>query len=219
MKMIKITYWLPTINRIAKYFIIGDLIMWAGWGFVDPIFSIFVIKNIAGATLISIGFLATIYWITKGILQIPVSLFLDRTDGEKDDFYALIFGLMITGISAFSFMIVRTMPQVYLVQFIKAIGFALYIPAWSAIFSRHLDKKHMAFDWAVSSSSVSIGIGIAGFIGGSIASIAGFNFVFLVTGLMALVSAILLLFVPDLILPKTTVETSKLADHTRAGIK
>ena len=217
--MIKITYWLPTINRIAKYFIIGDLIMWSGWGFIDPIFSIFVIKNIAGATLISIGFLATIYWITKGILQIPVSLFLDRTDGEKDDFYALIFGLMITGISAFSFMIVRTMPQVYLVQFIKAIGFALYIPAWSAIFSRHLDKKHMAFDWAVSSSSVSIGIGIAGFIGGSIASIAGFNFVFLVTGLMALVSAILLLFVPDLILPKTTVETSKLADHTRAGIK
>ncbi|OGY68080.1 MAG: hypothetical protein A3B16_01365 [Candidatus Zambryskibacteria bacterium RIFCSPLOWO2_01_FULL_45_43] len=219
MKMIKITYWLPAINRIARYFIISDLIMWSGWGFVDPIFSIFVIKNIAGATLVAIGFLATIYWITKGILQIPVSLFLDRTDGEKDDFYALIFGLMITGISAFSFMIVRTMPQVYLVQFIKAIGFALYIPAWSAIFSRHLDKKHMAFDWAVSSSSVSIGIGIAGFIGGSIASIAGFNFVFLVTGLMALVSAVLLLFVPDLILPKTTVETPKLTDHAQAGIK
>src|SRR3989344_3513217 len=219
MKMIKITYWLPAINRIARYFIISDLIMWSGWGFVDPIFSIFVIKNIAGATLVAIGFLATIYWITKGILQIPVSLFLDRTDGEKDDFYALIFGLMITGISAFSFMIVRTLPQVYLVQFIKAIGFALYIPAWSAIFSRHLDKKHMAFDWAVSSSSVSIGIGIAGFIGGSIASIAGFNFVFLVTGLMALVSAVLLLFVPDLILPKTTVETPKLTDHAQAGIK
>src|SRR3989344_8523704 len=125
---------MPNVNRIIKFFVFGDLIMWSGWGFIDPLFAVFAIKSIEGATLISIGFLATIYWVTKGILQIPISLFLDRTEGEKDDFYALILGLMVTGISAFSFMIVRTMPQVYLVQFIKAIGFALYIPAWSAIF-------------------------------------------------------------------------------------
>lgn len=193
--------------------------MWTGWGFIDPLFSIFVIKNVTGATLISIGLLATIYWITKGILQIPISLFLDRTDGERDDFYALIFGLMITSVSAFGFILAKEMWQVYLIQFIKAIGFALYIPAWSAIFSRHLDKEHTAFDWAVSSSSVSLGIGAAGFIGGSIASFTGFNFVFLMVGMMGLLSAGLLLFVPDLILPKKTVAEPKLRDHIQMGIK
>ncbi len=210
---------MPTINRIVKYFIIGDLIMWTGWGFIDPLFSIFVIKNVAGATLISIGLLATIYWITKGILQIPISLFLDRTDGERDDFYALIFGLMVTAVSAFGFILVKEMWQVYFLQFVKAVGFALYIPAWSAIFSRPLDKEHTAFDWAVSSSSVSLGIGMAGFIGGSIASLAGFNFVFLMVGMMGLLSAGLLLFVPDLILPKKTVAKPKLQDHIQMGIK
>lgn len=209
----------PAINRIIKFFIIGDLFMWAGWGFIDPLFSIFVLKNIGGATIISVGLLATIYWVTKSILQIPISVFLDQYDGEKDDFYALIFGLMIIGLSSFSFMITRTIGQVYFVQFIKAIGFSLYIPAWSSIFSRHLDKEHTALEWAISSSSVGLGIGAAGFVGSSIASIYGYNFVFLLTGLMALIGAGILLFVPDLILPRKTTYTHQLLDHVQAGLK
>lgn len=209
----------PAINRIIKFFIIGDLFLWAGWGFIDPVFSVFVLTNIGGATIISIGLLATIYWITKSILQIPISIYLDRNEGEKDDFYALIFGLMIIGLSSFSFMITSTIGQVYFVQFLKAIGFSLYIPAWSSIFSRHLDKEHTALEWAISSSSVGLGIGAAGFVGSSIASAYGYNFVFLLTGLMALIGAGFLLFVPDLILPRKTMIKPQLMDHTRAGLK
>lgn len=205
----------PAINRIIRFFIFCDLLMWTGWGFIDPLFSIFVIQNIAGATLVSVGLLATIYWITKGILQIPISIFLDSYDGERDDFYALIFGLLIISLSSFSFMITETMGQVYFVQFIKAIGFALYIPAWSAIFSRHLDREHTAYEWAVSSSTVSLGIGLAGAVGASIAAFAGFNFVFLLTGLMGLVGAAVLLFVPDLILPRKTIAKPQILDHHR----
>jgi len=209
----------PSVNRIVKFFIFGDLLLWVGWGFVDPLFSVFVIQSVEGATLISLGFLATTYWIVKGALQIPISLYLDKTEGEKDDFYALVLGLLVSGLTAFSLMLVQEMWQVYLIQFLKAIGFALYIPAWTAIFSRHLDKEHTAFDWALSSSTVSFGIGIAGAVGGTIASIFGFNFVFLMVGFMALASATLLLFVPDLILPKRTFQESKMMDHAQAGIK
>ncbi|MDE2001712.1 MAG: hypothetical protein KGI60_04085, partial [Patescibacteria group bacterium] len=53
----------PNINRIITFFIICDLWLWSGWGLIDPLFSVFVIRNIAGATIFSIGFLATIYWI------------------------------------------------------------------------------------------------------------------------------------------------------------
>lgn len=209
----------PAINRIIKFFIIGDLMMWAGWGFIDPLFSVFVLNDIGGATIISIGLLATIYWVTKSILQIPISIFLDKNEGEKDDFYALIFGLMIIALSSFSFMITQTIGQVYFVQFIKAIGFSLYIPSWSSIFSRHLDKDHTALEWAISSSTVGLGIGAAGFIGSSIASSFGYNFVFLLTGLMALIGAGTLLFVPDLILPRKTTVKPQLLDHTQAGLK
>lgn len=210
---------LHSVNRIIRFLIFADLLLWSGWGFIDPLFSIFVIKNIAGATLISIGTLATVYWLTKGFLQIPISLFLDKTDGERDDFYAMIFGLMISAVAAFSLMLVKTMGHVYLIQFIKSVGFALYIPAWSAIVSRHLDKDHMAFEWALSSSSVSFGIGAAGFLGGVAANLYGFNFLFLMVGLFGLFSASVLLFVPDLILPKKTNLAPAVMDHVRTGLK
>lgn len=210
---------MPAVNRIVKFFILSDLILWSGWGFIDPLFSIFVVEEIAGATLVSVGILAAIYWIAKGFLQIPISIFLDKTDGERDDFYALILGLLVIGISAFSFALSKAIWQVYLIQFVRAIGFAFYIPAWSAILSRHLDKGHTAFEWALSSSTVSLGIGFAGMVGGSIATVAGFNFLFLFTGLMAILSATVLFFVPDLILPRKTMAAPQLTDHVRAGIK
>lgn len=210
---------MPSVNRIVRFFILSDLILWSGWGVIDPLFSIFIVREIEGATLFSVGVLAAIYWISKGILQIPISLFLDKTEGEQDDFYALVLGLLVIGMAAFSFALTKSLWQVYLVQFIKSIGFALYIPSWSAILSRHLDKEHTAFEWALSSSTVSLGIGLAGIVGGSIATIAGFNFLFLFTGLMAILSAAILMFVPDLILPKKTIAAPSLTDHVRAGIK
>ncbi|MDE2001603.1 MAG: MFS transporter, partial [Patescibacteria group bacterium] len=164
-------------------------------------------------------FLATIYWITKGILQIPISYMLDKHEGEKDDFYALVFGLMIIALTAFSFMIAKTITQVYVVQLLKAVGFALYIPAWSSIFSRHLDRNHTALEWAIDSSTVSFGIGIAGFLGGTIASAFGFNILFLMVGIAALISAAVLLFVPDLILPRKTIMKPQMLDHAQTGIK
>lgn len=210
---------LQSVNRIVRFFIFADLLLWSGWGFIDPLFSIFVIKNIAGATLLSIGTLATIYWITKGFLQIPISIFLDKTDGERDDFYAMIFGLMISSVAAFSLMLAKTMNHVYFIEFIKSLGFALYIPAWSAIVSRHLDKDRMAFEWALSSSSVSFGIGTAGFLGGAVANLYGFNFLFLLVGLFGLFSSSILLFVPDLILPRKTNLSPAVMDHIRTGLK
>src|SRR3989304_3220994 len=118
-------------NRVIKYFIIGDLILWTGWGVADPF---------------------------------------------------------------------------YLIQFIKAVGFSLYIPGWLAIYSRHLDKGHTAFEWAVNSSAGAFGIGLAGIFGGSIANWFGFEFVFISTSLLAFLSAIILFFSRNFILPKDKIK-------------
>ena len=193
-------------NRVIKYFIIGDLILWTGWGVADPFFSIFIINSIEGATLFSIGLAVAIYWMTKAAVQIPTALILDRNDGEKDDFYILIIGLCVIGTSVLAFVFAEKLWQIYLIQFIKAVGFALYIPGWLAIYSRHLDKGHTAFEWAVNSSAGAFGIGLAGIFGGSIANWFGFEFVFVSTSLLAFLSAIILFFSRDFILPKDKIK-------------
>ncbi|MEK9154637.1 MAG: MFS transporter [Patescibacteria group bacterium] len=198
-KSIKSGAW---FNRVVKYFVISDLLLWTGWGVIDPIFSVFIVSKIVGATLLSVGLMATIYWLTRAVFQIPISLYLDKNDGEKDDFYILIIGIIIVGISALGLVFSKELWQIYLIQFVKGAGFALYLPSWLAIFSRHLDKNHTALDWAINSSAVSLGVGLAGIIGGTVATLFGFKLVFLSASVFAILSAIVLLLVSNSIMPR-----------------
>ncbi|NCN52958.1 MFS transporter [Candidatus Wolfebacteria bacterium] len=192
----------PSVNKIIKLFTAADLLLLMGWGVITPLFAVFVVTEISGATVVTVGVVAGIYWITRALFQIPISLFLDKTSGEKDDFYSLVIGLMVISISSFSYMLVVTVWQIYLITFIKGLGFALYVPPWNAIFSRHLDREHTVFDWALHSSAASLSIGIGGLIGGWVVFVGGFKLIFLLAGLSSLAGASILLFVPDIILPR-----------------
>lgn len=190
------------VGRVVKYFIVCDLIFWGGWGLVQPIFAVFVLENIAGATVVTVGTLAAIFWTVKSILQIPLARYLDKIPGEKDDFYALISGLFLASISAFLFVLAKEVWQLYLIEVIHSFSLALYVVSWTPIFSRHLDGEKVSFDWALDSSAVGICAGLAGLSGGVIAKLFGFEAVFVLVALFSAASAMVLLLVPDLILPK-----------------
>lgn len=205
------------IGRVVKYFILVDLALLAGWGLIEPVFGVFVVREVQGATLVTIGTMAAIYWLLKSVLQLPLANYLDRTKGEKDDFYALILGLFIAAASAFSFAAVTTVWQLYLVQILHSIGFAFYVASWPAIFSRHLDKNRVSFDWALDSTAVGVSAGITGYLGSVVADRFGFDVVFILGGIFTVISALVLLAVPDLVIPERTKEQPR-KDHTPAAI-
>ncbi|MEY4731781.1 MAG: hypothetical protein RL681_727 [Candidatus Parcubacteria bacterium] len=193
-------------GRVVKYFVFVDLVLLSGWGLIDPIFSIFIMNRVAGSTLVTVGIAVALYWLVKSVLQLPFANYLDRTPGEKDDFYVLIVGLCVTAFAAFSFVAVHEIWQLYAVQVVKAVGFALYGATWPAIFSRHLDKDRVSFDWTLDSIAVGLAAGASGFIGSVVANYFGFPAVFLFGGFLALVSALILIAVPDLMLPPRTTQ-------------
>lgn len=191
-------------SRIIKYFVLSDLFLLAGWGFIEPIFSVFIVEKIVGATLLTVGIAAAIYWILKSLLEIPISNLLDKIQGEKDDFLALILGLIIASFSAFAFSWVNQIWELYVVQIFHAIAFALYLPSWSAIFSRHLDRERVSFDWSLDSTATGISAGITGLLSGLIAEQFGFTTIFVWAGFLSMASAIVLIFFSKITMPKPT---------------
>jgi MFS family permease len=192
------------VGRIVKYFVLTDLTLLAGWGLIEPVLSVFILKNIPGATLTTVGISTAVYWLTRCLLQLPIANYLDRTEGENDDFRSLIAGLLLLSVSAFSFILVDRTWQLYLIQAIHAIGFAFYVPAWSGIFSRHLDRDRMSFDWSLDSTAIGLSTGIAGLTGGILANQFGFTVNFALASVFSLGAAFLLLMTPALILPPPT---------------
>lgn len=199
------------VGRVVKYFVISDFFLLAGWGLIDPVFSVFIIQRVVGGTLMAVGIAAAIYWILKSVLQIPIANYLDKTPGEHDDFMALIGGLLLVGISAIAMCWVTQLWELYLIHAVHAVAFALYYAAWPTIFSRHLDKESISLDWSLDSTVAGIGAGITGLLGGIIAGTLGYDVVFVSAGILAFIAAFVLIAVPDLILPKPTTRAAVVA--------
>ena len=182
-------------------------------GLIEPILSVFIIQNVPGATLATVGVSVGIYWVLRSILVLPISRQLDKVRGEQDDVRMLIAGLFIAALAAFSFGFVHTVWQLYLVQVVHAIAFACYSASWPAIFSRHLDKDKVSFDWSLDSVAVGISAGVSGFLGAILAQELGFTVVFVLAAVLSLAAAFILILSPEIVLPKPTTKGGAVQDH------
>jgi len=180
------------VNRIVKYLILSDLFFWTGWGLINPIFAIFIVQKIAGGSAFVAGMAAAIYWILKSALRVPVGVFLDKCPGEKDDYFFLVVGLSISATVSFGFIFATQPWHIYLLQSVYAVGMALTLSGWQAIFTRHIDKGREATEWALDAMGLGFGTGIAGAIGGWVVTSFGFEVLFAGVGLLGIISVIFL---------------------------
>jgi len=191
------------VNRVIRYLILSDLIFWSGWGLLSPIFAVFVVKNIEGGNLSVVGLASGIYWILKSLLRIPIGIFLDSRKGEEDDFWFLFFGLILSALVPFGYLMAKYPFHIYLLQSLQAFGMALALSGWTAIFTRHIDQGKEATEWGLDATFVGLGIGISGIFGGMIAQIFGFKTVFVLVGISGLIAATLLFGILKIISPRS----------------
>lgn len=203
-----------TTNRVVRNFIFADLALFGGWGLVSPIMAVFVVENIPGATLITVGTMAGIYWAVRSAVQLPMATIMERTVTEKDDLYILIVGLLLVSVSAFWLNFVKTIPQLYAFQAVHALGFGFYGAAWAGIFSRHIDRSKAAFSWSLDHTFLGVATGITGLTGGYIAQQFGFGAIFTMAGILSFVSAVLIFLVPDIIIPGKKKKSAPVMNHS-----
>ncbi|MBI3420933.1 MAG: MFS transporter [Candidatus Sungbacteria bacterium] len=198
----------PKINQVVLIIIFAHFIFTTAAGLTTPLFAIFVLQNI-GQPVTAVGFAIALYWICKSVLQLPVARYLDRTDGECDDHYAMLAGTLILVVATFLYYLATEIWHVYLLQIMIAVGDSLIVPPFYAIFSRHLDREHTGFEWALFSSfSIGAGSAIGGIFSGILASVVGIRAIFLVNGTLSLIALVILWFLKPYISPRVGPGTS-----------
>lgn len=185
------------VNRIIKYLVLSDLIFWAGWGLITPVFAIFIVNNIEGGSAFVVGISTAVYSILASLLRIPIGIFLDNRPSEKDDYLFLTIGLFIAALVPFGFIFARLPSHIYMLQAVCAVAMAMSFSGWSAIFTHHIDKGREATEWGLDATSVGIGTGISGAVGGWAVTQFGFEPVFVAVGIFGLIGASLLLFLKN----------------------
>ena len=162
----------------------------SAFGLLSPVFAIFVTGQIEGGTATVVGFAMAVYFIAKSLVQIPVGRFIDKRSGEKDDFWVLILGYVILTSVPFLYLLARSPAHVYFLQSLLGVADALAVPAYLAIFSRHLDREHEGTEWSIRSVFTGGAAAIAGAAGGIIVDSFGFSVLFISAGVISALSAL-----------------------------
>lgn len=179
-------------NKVVKYLILSDLAFWTGWGLLTPVFAIFIVEEIQGGNAFVAGMAAAIFGITYSLLRVPIGMLLDSCPSEKDDYFSLVAGLFIAALIPFGFIFAKTHLHIYILQGAHGLGLAMSLAGWTAIFTRHIDRGKEATEWGLDATSVGLGAGVAGAIGGWAVTRFGFTPVFFVVGVFGLFGALLL---------------------------
>jgi len=189
-----------TINRTVQIMLLYLFCIVTVESLWAPIFAVFITNAVAGATLRTVGFALAIYAIAKSVVQVPLAKFLDKTKGEKDDFYALIAGAVVAVIYPFALLWVSRVWHLYVLEMLSGLGTAALMAAYYSLFARHVDKGEEGFEWSlfsVGGMTVSGAIGSA--LGGILADTFGFHLLFLINGTVNLAVLFLLFYLYPLL--------------------
>ncbi len=182
------------MNRTLKLLLFSSIFVDTGFGFIDPILSIFIKDNLTGGTIFTAGIASTIYLVTKSVLQLPFARYVDKHDNKIK---WLLVGTAAMALVPFMYIFCSNIWYIYMAQFFLGIGSALAYPTWLGLWSTHLDKKKESFQWSLYSTATGIGTAITASVGAAVAQWAGFQIAFALVGVMAVIGFIILIFLQN----------------------
>ena len=195
------------LNKIVRVLVLSDFIITSAFGFIAPIFALFIMNNIQGGTIETVGFAAAFYWSAAALIRLPVARYVERTKSEKDDFYFMIFGSIIISTIPFLFVLSTKIWHIYLAEALYGIGYSLRLPGWYGMFTRHIDKGHEGYEWSFNSLVSGIGAAITAALGGLIAVKLGFKVLFFFVGTLSIIGSVILIFLYYIVKPNHGKET------------
>ena len=181
------------INRVIRHLVISDFVLNFAFGLLSPIFAVFVLKNIDGGSLKVIGTAIACYWLMRTLTTVPLSRLMDKTDGERDEFYFSIIGTFIISSMPLFYLFADKPWHIYLIQGILGLANSMAVPAWRILFTDHIDRGRIGFEWSLEDIAIGCAVGASAYIGSVLADKFGFQIVFVILAMLGYISTMLLI--------------------------
>jgi len=167
-------YLLAETGTTVKFLILSDVVLISAKGLLGPVFALFIENYIVGANAMVVGVAATIFLLSKSLLQIPFAHLMDKIKGERDDFFMMAVGTFVSAVIPLAFLFIHTPFQLYFVQFLLGLAAAMAFPSFMAIFTRHIGKEREGVEWGIYFTLVDFGSALTAAVGGVLAVTIGF---------------------------------------------
>jgi len=179
------------MNKALKIIILSNTIFCFAGALFAPLYAIFV-QQIT-SNIIHIGASLSVFCFTTALLTFIICRVGDRF---KEKEFLLILGFILRAVAWIYYIFIRSVWQIYFVHLILAFGEAFGSPAFTALFSSHLDKDRHFKEWG-SWISISLVIsGVASFLGSVLVKTYGFKPLFVSMAILAIISSLIVYLQP-----------------------
>jgi len=175
---------LLSLNKPLKILLFTNALIRISAAMLAPIYALFVKK--IGGDLIDASLGGGIYALVAGLMTIISGRFSDKV---KENELILVLGYSIMGIGFLLYFWINSIIFLFIVQAIIAIGEALYLPVFDALYTKHIDKNKTGSQWGLRESMNYFVIALGAIIGGGLASFFGFQTMFILMAFLCFVSA------------------------------
>ncbi|MBI4101343.1 MAG: MFS transporter [Candidatus Nealsonbacteria bacterium] len=180
------------MSPALKILLVSDGLVLLAGAMLGPIYAVFVEE--VGGDILTAGISFAIFSLVMGTLILVFGKIEDAFLKEKELWIALGYFLMAVGF--FSYLFVKSPYHLFLVQAILGLGGAIEAPAYSSVYSRHLDHKKSAFQWGAWDAIRNFAAAAGALAGAALTTVYGFNILFIIMGFLAIISGLVVYFSP-----------------------
>lgn len=131
---------LKNSNRPILYLTLSDSFVWGPFIIIANLTSLYLSERLGTDTASFVGIGTGIYFLTRGILQIPIGTLIDKTKNDKDEIILLTLGVVLMGLPFLFYPMIIEPYQFYILQFIFGLGVSLSLPTWRKLFAVNLEE-------------------------------------------------------------------------------
>src|SRR3989338_9806945 len=181
------------MNTFIRSLIVSDFLLYFSYGLLTPIFAVFITQQIVGADIETVGAATAIYWIVRSLTSIPLARWMDKHDGERDEFLFMFWGALLMSLTLMSLTFATEIWHVFIVQALFGVFNSMAIPGWRILFTNHIDAGKTGFEWSVWDVAVATGTALAAYAGSVVAQVYGFHVLFIAVGVIGVLGALILI--------------------------
>jgi len=172
-------------NRALRILLTTNGLILLAAAMLGPIYALFV-KNIGG-NLLDASLTGGFFALAAGLTSLIAGKFADK---NKRDELIVATGYAVMGLGFFLYIFVNSIWFLFGVQILIGSAQAFYIPAFDALYSKHITKRKAGREWGAWESLNYFSIAVGAIVGGFIVTKFGFTPIFAIMSALSLISAI-----------------------------
>lgn len=172
------------MTKRQKVLFLGSSLWAFSEGLFGPLYVLFT--EHLGGSLLDVSWAWAIYLIMTGVLTVVIGRISDKKWFKKSN--AMYFGYVLNAFCTFAYLFIRTPSQLFFVEALNGLASALVEPNWHSLFARYEDKLKSGSAWGWVDGQAQVLSGIAVLIGGMIVKYFSFSALFVVMGIVQVLS-------------------------------